>query len=409
MTERDRIRELIKEYADTVALTEKSREIEKRYKDLNALNIVRPPVLIFEIPWGEIRSDELKTQPGEYQGMEYSLRMALFQNKYFRGDHTWAPHWGVGAHVHNSGYGIGSKEKQIPSTTGAYIVAHEYEDQLINDEDVEKIKFPTISYDKEATEASMNKMNELLGDIMPVRKTGVVTGFASWDFLMSLHGIEKCYEDLYDRPEFIHALMKRLTDIHNYEFDEYERLNVLETEVYYLHCTPALCHDMPHKDLDTEKITCKDIWCRTSAQVLAVVSPEMQQEFDVDYAKTYAERCKRTYYGCCEPLHNKLDQIRDINNLHKVSITPWANVDEAAEIMGKDFVLSYKPNPAFVANKTFDPAPVEEEITRVLEACKRNSTPCEFVLKDISTIANRWENLMEWNNTVQKVIDRYFG
>ena len=209
MTERDRIRELIKEYADTVALTEKSREIEKRYKDLNALNIVRPPVLIFEIPWGEIRSDELKTQPGEYQGMEYGLRMALFQNKYFRGDHTWAPHWGVGVHVHNSGYGIGSKEKQIPSTTGAYIVAHEYEDQLINDEDVEKIKFPTITYDKEGTENSMNKMRELLGDILPVRKTGVVTGFASWDFLMSLHGIEKCYEDLYDRPEFIHARIRK--------------------------------------------------------------------------------------------------------------------------------------------------------------------------------------------------------
>ena len=139
------------------------------------------------------------------------------------------------------------------------------------------------------------------------------------------------------------------------------------------------------------------------------MSPDMQREFDIDYSKTYANRCKRTYYGCCEPLHNKIDELKDITNLRRISITPWANVDEAAEKIGKDYVLSYKPNPAFVAGKTFEPEQVEKEITRVLEACKRNSTPCEFILKDISTIANRWENLMEWNKTVKKVIDRYFG
>jgi hypothetical protein len=77
--------------------------------------------------------------------------------------------------------------------------------------------------------------------------------------------------------------------------------------------------------------------------------------------------------------------------------------------MGKDFIMSYKPNPAFVAGKTFEPEQVEKELTHVLEACRRNSTPCEFVLKDISTIANRWENLMEWNKTANKVIDRFFG
>lgn len=409
MTARDSIRELIKTYAEKLAFSEKSREREKRYKDLNALNIVRPPVLIFEIPWGEIRSDELTTQIEEYRNLEYQLRMNLFQDKYFGGDHCYAPYWSVGVHVRNTGRGISSKEKQIPSTTGAYISAHEYEDQIKTEEDIEKIKFPEISYDREGTDRHIEEVKSLLGDIMPVRKTGLGTYFTSWDYFMTLHGIEHCYEDLCDRPEFIHAVMKKLTDICNYELDEYERLNVLETEIYYLHCTPALCYDMPHKDLDTEKITCADIWCRTSAQVLAVVSPDMQREFDIDYSKTYANRCKRTYYGCCEPLHNKIDELKDIKNLRRISITPWADVDEAAEKIGKDFVLSYKPNPAFVAGKTFDPAPVEKEITRVLEACRRNSTPCEFVLKDISTIANRWENLMEWNKTVNTVIDRYFG
>ncbi len=409
MSERDNIRELIKYYADNLAFAERSRKIEERYKDLNDLKIVRPPVLIFEIPWGEIKSDELKVENESFRGTEYSLRSQIFQHKYFGGDHCYAPYWSVGVRINNTGNGFSVKEKQIPSTTGAYIAAHEYIDQIQSEEDVEKMKMPEISYDKEATDKAVYDTRELLGDIMPVRKTGVGLYFTSWDDFMRLHGIENCYEDLVERPEFIHAVMQKYTDIHNHAIDEYERLNVLETEIYYLHCTPALCHDMPHKDLDTETVKASDVWCRTSAQVLAVVSPAMQREFDIDYSKTYANRCKRTYYGCCEPLHNKIDQLKDITNLRRVSITPWANVDEAAEKMGKDFIMSYKPNPAFVSGKTFEPEQVEKEITHVLEACKRNSTPCEFVLKDISTIANRWENLMEWNKTVNKVIDRYFG
>ena len=78
MTERDRIRELIKEYAETLAFSEKSRERETRYKDINALKTVRPPVLIFEIPWGEIRAEELNVPDGEYRGLEhqcYSARL----------------------------------------------------------------------------------------------------------------------------------------------------------------------------------------------------------------------------------------------------------------------------------------------------------------------------------------------
>ncbi len=96
MTDRENIRELIKKYAENLAFSEKSRERENRYKDLNNLKIVRPPVLIFEIPWGEIRSDEIKCTNETYHGTEYSLRSQMVQDKYFGGDHFYAPYWSVG-------------------------------------------------------------------------------------------------------------------------------------------------------------------------------------------------------------------------------------------------------------------------------------------------------------------------
>jgi predicted glycosyltransferase len=61
-----------------------------------------------------------------------------------------------------------------------------------------------------------------------------------------------------------------------------------------------------------------------------------------------------------------------------------------------------------VNSPEFDPRPVEQEVARYLEACRRNNTTCELVLKDISTIANRPENLTQWADTVAEVIDRYY-
>jgi hypothetical protein len=96
-------------------------------------------------------------------------------------------------------------------------------------------------------------------------------------------------------------------------------------------------------------------------------------------------------------------------NLRKISITPWADPRRAAENMGSDFVLAAKPNPAFVAPSQFHPAPVEREIAGYCEACKANGTTLEFVLKDVSTIANNPDHLTQWAATVEAVIDRYYA
>ena len=55
-----------------------------------------------------------------------------------------------------------------------------------------------------------------------------------------------------------------------------------------------------------------------------------------------------------------------------------------------------------------DPEPVKQEITRYCEACREHGTTVEFVLKDISTIANNPDNLTQWAATVKAVIDNYY-
>ena len=66
-----------------------------------------------------------------------------------------------------------------------------------------------------------------------------------------------------------------------------------------------------------------------------------------------------------------------------------------------------KPNPAFVALDT-DPETVRREIEDTVKACLRHGCPCEFVLKDISTVSYKPHNLILWSEVVSDVLDRYY-
>ena len=89
-------------------------------------------------------------------------------------------------------------------------------------------------------------------------------------------------------------------------------------------------------------------------------------------------------------------------------MTPWADPDVAAEAISGRYVLSAKSNPSYVASAAFDPETVIAETERILNACLKTGTPCEFVLKDVSTVSNRPANLTLWAQAVNSVIDRHF-
>ncbi|MCL2519052.1 MAG: hypothetical protein FWF15_10865 [Oscillospiraceae bacterium] len=405
------IKELAKRYAEE-ALSDRGERILNLYREHNSKKIVRPPVLVFEVPWGEFapKEEELqcKCEDNQYHGVESEMRLALFQLKHFGGDYIVHPYYRVHVGLNGTGIGISVKEKIIPSTTGAYIMAHEYEDVLPDYESLEKINNPIYSLNNEYTEKRMEFIGKIFGGIMPYKKAGHSLSFATWDRIPMYHGVDNSLTDLYERSEFIHAMVEKFTQIYESQIDQFEKLNVLDTDPYYIHCTPAPTYDLPAKDMDNEKIVAKDVWIRIMAQIFAVVSPEMHDEFDFRYTKRLFDKCGLSYYGCCEPLDNKIDKLRQFGNLRRISITPWANVESAAEQIGNDYIFSYKPNPAFVASPTFDPEPVIEEVERVIKACLKNNTPIEFVLKDISTISGNYNNLTQWVETVNGVIDRYY-
>ena len=133
----------------------------------------------------------------------------------------------------------------------------------------------------------------------------------------------------------------------------------------------------------------------------------MHDEFDIEYAKGLMEPFGFVYYGCCEPLDRKIDIVEKIPNLRKISITPWADVDNAAEKIGKKYVLSSKPNPSSVSVANLDEVALRAELKKILDACKRNGCACDLVLKDISSVGHNPQNLFKWEQIAMEMVRNY--
>ena len=134
----------------------------------------------------------------------------------------------------------------------------------------------------------------------------------------------------------------------------------------------------------------------------------MHDEFDIQYSIPLASRCAYTYYSCCEPLHDRIDKLKQYPNLRKVGVSPWADIEKSAEALGGNYVFARKPNPANVATAV-DPEIIHREITDTVKVCQKYGCPVDIVLKDISTVGYKPQNLIIWAEIASAVLDEYYG
>ena len=403
------LRELAKQYRE-ISADEKNQERRQRMTATNDLTTgLRPTVLIDEVPWHEFDSyPEMKLRCEEpfLRKMEVYFRRKLFQWKYFQGDMVAEPFYPVDKSFHCTGLGIQVKENIAKTDENNLIVSHSYIDILNTEEDLEKIKMPVVTANEKETQRNLNLAQEILGDILPAKAVGTNIYCSYWDQICEFRGPEDILFDMIDRPEFIHATVKKFADWHMSYLEQLEQLDLLEAHPSLQHCTPAYTSQLPQEDY-CGKTRLKDVWFRGMAQMLGTVSPQMFEEFELDYMRPLMEKCGLVYYGCCEALDNRLSMLTKVPNMRKLGVSPWANVERCTEQIGSGFVVARKPNPANVAVE-LNPEVVEKEIEETIQACLKYNCPYEFVLKDISTVSRKLQKLSEWNRIVQGVLDRYY-
>ena len=311
--------------------------------------------------------------------------------------------------IQNTGFGITCIQNTVASDPLNPVVGHYYIDQLQTEVDLEKIKTPEINLDKKTTAMQEAAAHEVFDGILGVRMTGVATMFNLFDSIVTWHGVENTLYDLADRPEFIHMIMDRVANAYLAMLDQLEQQGLLAYDMPLIHCSGAYTDELPAPGFDPGKPRAKDTWTSGMAQIFATVSPAMHDEFDIQYALKWYRRFGLVYYGCCEPLHNKIGIVKKIPGLRKISISPWADVDKAAEQIQGDYVISNKPTPAYLATEVWDPEIVVKNLQHTYEKCKMYKTPLEFILKDISTLQYKPQRLWEWSDIAMRLVKESKG
>ena len=408
--DRDVLRRLAEETAEIAALPA-HKEKAGLWTRLNDLRSARPMVLISQVCWNEMNLDNeltLQTSHPWARGQEFGFRASLYKWRHipddmFFGDSFWSP-----LAIRSTGFGIDEDVDIVKTDETSDVVSRHFNVQIRNPEDIEKILMPVVTHNEKATEAEYQTMSELYKGIMPVKKVGRThIWFAPWDNLIRWYGIKEAMMDMIDRPEMVNSAVSRVVDGYMAELDQLEKLNLLLLETTGVGSGGyGNTSDLPGAGCDPGYARPHDLWGCSNAQIFSEVSPDMHWEFAIRHDMRWLERWGLNYYGCCEPLDRKIHILRRIPNLRKISISPWADIDRAVENIGSDFVVSYKPNPAILAEESWHPERARAALRKVLE---RTGKKChvEIILKDISTVRYKPQRLWEWSRIAMETAEEF--
>jgi hypothetical protein len=300
--------------------------------------------------------------------------------------------------VHSTGLGIAEDVDIVRTDETSSVVSRRFHRQIVEPEDIYKIERPRVTHDQEASEENYRRMGDVFGDLMPVRKVGIKgTWFAPWDELIRWWGLEEAMLDMVERPQMVNQAISHLVDACLCELEQWEALNLLALNNDNTRVGSGgygYTNELPGEGFAPDRVRPQDMWGCATAQIFAIVSPEMHWEFALRHEMRWLERWGLTYYGCCEPLDVKLGILRRIPNLRKVSMSPWVDVARAAAEIGTAYVFSLKPNPAILAEDDWRPGLARQQLRTSLERAR--GCRVEVIMKDISTVRYQPQRLWEW-------------
>ena len=378
------------------------------WKALNRGAMERPMVCIDQLPWNELnQGGELTCKAVDpfWRKVELELRQTLYTWNHFPVDMVLEPYITIPKVITNSGYGLEIHSERLALTKDTTAASQCYERILKTFEDLEHIQDMEITYDKDAGDAYFDEARTLFADIAPIQQShGIEFHLGLWDYLTQIIGMEDIYYELMDRPEFMHACMERLTQAALHGIEQANELACHNDISPLCHCSYVFTDELLPAFGQGKGPYSQYSWSMGLAQLFTSVSPETFYEFEVPYISRLAGQFGMIYYGCCDRLDDRLEYVKQIPNVRKVSCSPWSDRKAFAENIGESLVMSNKPSPAFLARPFVDWAEVRSDLEYTLAVARDNGVNLEFILKDISTVAGEPERLTAWADIAMEVV-----
>lgn len=401
------IRDLAKRVADIAGLPEQSEKI-RLWKACNDLKPERAMVYIDpQNGWGELDSAwiNLKCEDSTLRSWEFGLRRTILRHEHIPDDYPILNDFNVGVRITRSGYndyGFVLETTRPNQPRGAYHI----EPVVKSLDDLDKLHFRPLEVDHESTDRQLEIAQEVLGDILNVRKVGKnFWRYGLSRVLIHMRGLDNMMLDMYDNPKLLKALMAFLRD------DFLRELDILKREnAFSLNNSPnggngsggfGYTSDLSEYD-SGETPDYKGCRCWGESQETVGVGPHHFDEFVLQYQLPLMNHFGLVDYGCCEPLDQKLDiLIEKVPHLRWVSVSPWANRQLCAEKIQDRYVYVYKPNPTNICTPAPDWDQASKEIRETLKITGR--CPTHIIMKDTSTFHNEPERVTQWASMAGKL------
>lgn len=402
--ERDVLRKLALRVRELAELPEQE-EKRKLWYSINALEEVRPVIFCDpENGWNEIITpQDLQCEGKLARNWEMALRKEIFWGESMGDDKVIEPYFDVPYIYQETSWGL---EEKIIKTDGRG--SYRWDPPLKSYRDMDKLRFPEIHINHEASDRLLELAREIFSDLLVVRRKTVWWWSLGMTWtLINLRGLEQVMVDMYDHPKELHQLMSFLRDGHLAKLDFLEKNNLLSLNndsTYVGSGGFGYTHELPRPDFDGIHVRTIDIWGFAESQETCYVSPEMFEEFIFPYQYPILERFGLNCYGCCEPLHPRWHVVRRFPRLRRISVSPWADLAKMAEYLGADYIYSMKPSPTDLAVPEIDEDYLRKKLREALEITKRCRV--EVIMKDNHTIGNNPQNVIRWCRIAKEEAER---
>ena len=399
--DRDTVRELARQVM-ALATSDEYEARRKRWRDVNALRkpdrapVWRRPVEV----WLELLPEtDLTCSDDFYRSMEYRFRQDLIKHE-IGDDSIMEPWWGVSAAFdRDTRYTWGVPENRIPAPS--FGGSWKFDPPLKTEDDFDRLTSPTYTYNEDKTQVALSRMEEVLGDTMPVRLTCDVplrSGLA--DTAAHLRGLEQMMYDMADRPDLVHRLMNHLQ-----EGTLRAQKAVEETGLLTLNNNcPMYCSDAPRSDARQGNVRLNDLWQVVSSQMYQEVSPAMWEEFLLQYQIPLLSQFWLTSYGCCEDLTHKIDGVLKVPNLRIFVSSAWTDLQKVVDAVGDRYTIMWRQKATDVVF-AHDMTPIRkhlEEGMRILQGCY-----VQIVLRELQTLNGRQDRLHDWTSVAKEVAEKF--
>ena len=402
------LRGLARQVADIAAkpVQDERRDLWRRH---NSLQATRPLVLVTGVfCWHEMDLEGACLCRDPFlRDLERQFRKTIIQDTW--GDDMIVEPWVKvqAAPAVPSGDGRwGPPIQRIPSPHpgGSWM----FDPPIKQEADLDKLVAYPHRINEQATAARFRRAQDAIGDILQVclSRSPVYNGWVadiSTD-LARLRGLEQVMWDMVDRPAWLHRLCEFMRDAVLAQQDAAEAAGDWRLCNHNNQAMPYSL-DLPDPSADPAGVSRKQLWGFFAAQEMAQVSPAMHEEFILRYQMPIMARFGLLAYGCCEDLGNKIGMLRQVPNLRRIAVTPFANVRKCAEQIGRDYVLSWRPSPAEMICNYFK----GDHIRRIVRQAMDDAKGCgvDITLKDVQTVRGHFEDFAAWVRIVRDVTDHY--